>query len=70
MSAKRNTPKAVRDYLARTRTRPPEAVREYFAEFGKQGGKKRAANMTPEQRSEAARKAVLARWSKLNSENA
>lgn len=28
------------------------------------GGKKRAANMTPEQRSEAARKAAAARWAK------
>lgn len=31
---------------------------------GKKGGKARAANMTPEQRSEAARKAALARWAK------
>lgn len=29
---------------------------------GKKGGKARAANMTPEQRSEAARKAARARW--------
>jgi hypothetical protein len=28
------------------------------------GGKARAAKMTPEQRSEAARKAVMARWAK------
>jgi hypothetical protein len=35
---------------------------------GKIGGKKRAERMTPEQRSEAARKAVLARWAKLTSE--
>jgi hypothetical protein len=33
-----------------------------FAEFGREGGKTRAQNMTPEQRSEAARKAVQARW--------
>jgi hypothetical protein len=32
---------------------------------GKIGGVARAANMTPEQRSESARKAVLARWAKL-----
>ena len=32
------------------------------------GGKKRAAVMTPEQRSESARKAVQARWSKLSAE--
>jgi hypothetical protein len=31
---------------------------------GKKGGKARAANMTPEERSEAARKAALARWAK------
>ncbi|MFZ0806631.1 MAG: hypothetical protein WAN03_10635 [Candidatus Sulfotelmatobacter sp.] len=37
-------------------------IREYFARFGKQGGKMRAKNMTPEQRSASARKAVEARW--------
>lgn len=31
---------------------------------GKIGGRARAANMTPEERSESARNAVLARWSK------
>lgn len=31
---------------------------------GLKGGKARAANMTPEQRSRAARKAVRARWAK------
>lgn len=31
---------------------------------GKKGGPARAAQMTPEQRSESARKAVLARWAK------
>ncbi|HUG64425.1 MAG TPA: hypothetical protein VMK83_04340 [Gaiellaceae bacterium] len=31
---------------------------------GLKGGKARAASMTPEQRSEAARKAAQARWSK------
>jgi hypothetical protein len=44
---------------------PPE-MREYLAKLGKKGGKKggpaRAAAMTPEQRSESARKAVTARW--------
>jgi hypothetical protein len=39
-------------------------IREYFARFGKQGGKTRAKNMTPEQRKEAARRASAARWSK------
>jgi hypothetical protein len=32
---------------------------------GRKGGKRRAAKMTPKQRSEAARKAVLARWAKV-----
>ena len=31
---------------------------------GKKGGKARAANMTPEERSESARKAAKARWAK------
>jgi hypothetical protein len=31
---------------------------------GKIGGKARAANMSPQQRSESARNAVLARWAK------
>lgn len=30
---------------------------------GAKGGRARAANLTPEQRSEAARRAILARWS-------
>ena len=33
---------------------------------GKKGGTARAANMTPEERSESARKAVQARWAKRN----
>jgi hypothetical protein len=33
---------------------------------GKKGGPARAAKMTPEQRSESARKAVQARWEKYN----
>jgi hypothetical protein len=32
---------------------------------GKKGGPARAAAMTPEERSESARKAVLARWAKI-----
>ncbi len=35
---------------------------------GKKGGKARAAKMTPEERSEAARKAVKARWAKKRRE--
>ena len=37
---------------------------EFFKKTGRAGGKARAANMTPEQRSESARKAVAARWAK------
>jgi len=41
----------------------------YAVWLGKRGGKKgglaRAANMTPEERSESARKAVLARWARV-----
>jgi len=32
---------------------------------GSKGGKKRAARLTPEQRSTSARNAALARWSKI-----
>jgi len=46
---------------------PPE-LSAYLAKLGKKGGKRggpaRAAAMTPEQRSESARKAVNARWAK------
>jgi hypothetical protein len=35
---------------------------------GAKGGKARAANMTPEERSESARKAVNARWEKWRQE--
>jgi hypothetical protein len=49
-------------------TKLPPEMREYLAKLGKKGGKKggpaRAAAMTPEQRSESARKAVTARWAK------
>lgn len=36
-----------------------------FKEFGKAGGKARAAKMTPKQRSDGARLAAKARWAKL-----
>jgi hypothetical protein len=46
----------------------PAEMRAYLSKLGKKGGKKggpaRAAAMTPEQRSESARKAVMVRWSK------
>jgi hypothetical protein len=52
----------------------PAEFRDYLAKIGRKGGRvggiKRAANMTPEQRSEAARKAVSARWEKYRVETA
>ena len=42
----------------------PEAALEFFRKKGRQGGRQRAANLTAEQRSEQARKAVQARWAK------
>jgi len=43
----------------KSRVRPLNA-----AQMGKLGGKARAASMTPEQRKEAAKKAIRARWDK------
>jgi len=42
----------------------PEAALEFFRNQGRVGGLQRAANLTSEQRSEHARKAVQARWAK------
>jgi general stress protein YciG len=41
-----------------------DEIREYFAKFGRKGGKATAKNRTPEERKAAARKAVKARWAK------
>jgi hypothetical protein len=49
---------------------PPEILdffRKQGAKGGKKGGASRAANMTQEERSEAARKAVQARWARAKS---
>jgi hypothetical protein len=46
-------PKLVKDYLSRQGKRT-----------GRKGGLKRAAGLTPERRSEIARKAANARWAK------
>ncbi len=44
---------------------------KYFSRIGKKGGKKggvaRLAKLTPEQRSEIAKKAAVARWGKAKS---
>jgi hypothetical protein len=54
-----------------SRKRLPPEVLEFFKKQGARGGKKggtaRAANMTPEERSESARKAVQARWARIKS---
>jgi hypothetical protein len=39
-------------------------TRKAFKNWGKTGGKKRAAKLTPEQRRKIARKAAAARWNK------
>lgn len=41
-----------------------EAALEFFRQKGRIGGTRHAANLTAEQRSEQARKAVQARWAK------
>jgi hypothetical protein len=40
----------------------PDEALEFFRKQGRIGGRKRAANLTAEERSEQARKAVQARW--------
>ena len=42
--------------------RLPDEVRESFREWGRTGGRARAARMTPERRREVARRAATARW--------
>lgn len=42
-----------------------QQMREAAAAFGREGGKKRAKSMTPEQRRESAQKAAQARWAQL-----
>lgn len=39
-----------------------EAVKKWYRDIGKRGGKQGARNMTPEQRKERAQKAATARW--------
>jgi hypothetical protein len=47
---------------------PPE-IREYFVRMGKKGGalggRTRAENLSAEERSDSARKAVMARWQRV-----
>lgn len=46
------------------RNKLPEAALQFFREHGKVGGLKRAENLSAEQRSEMARKAIQVRWAK------
>ena len=43
------------------------AISSAAAEMGRKGGKKRAENMTPERRTEIARKAAAKRWGRKSS---
>jgi hypothetical protein len=47
-----------------TRNKLPKAALDFFREQGRIGGTQRAANLSPVERSEQARKAVQARWAK------
>ena len=46
----------------------PEGALEFFRRKGRIGGQRRAANLSAEERSEQARKAVQARWAKKASQ--
>jgi len=50
------------------RTRKNPAAVALGRKGGRKGGPARAAKLTPEERSESARKAVLARWEKARKE--
>jgi hypothetical protein len=45
-------------------------LREHLSAIQSEGGKARWAGLTPEERSEQARKAVVARWAKKRASNA
>jgi hypothetical protein len=45
-------------------------MREHLSAIQSEGGKARWAGLTPEERSEQARKAVVARWAKKKASNA
>ncbi len=42
--------------------RLPDEVRESFRKYGRDGGRERAARMTPERRRQVARRAATVRW--------
>lgn len=64
-------PQGVAYTIAVPKKLPPEVL-EFFrkqgANGGKLGAKARMVKMTPEQRSESARRAVVARWKKVREE--
>jgi hypothetical protein len=47
----------------------PEAALEFFRKQGHIGGTRRAERMSPEERSDQARKAVQARWAKTKKQS-
>ncbi len=47
-----------------------DSLREYASSFASLGGKARAKKLSPEQRREIARKAVLARWARAKGKRA
>jgi len=47
---------------------PPDA-KAFFRAAGKKGGKKRASQMSPTERTASARKAARARWKKAKGKN-
>jgi hypothetical protein len=55
--------------MVATKKRPSKKKNPAAVELGRRGGLKggraRASKLTPEERSESARKAVLARWNKV-----
>lgn len=44
--------------------RIPDAVREQFRRYGREGGRRRAARLSPERRSAIARRAAATRWTR------
>jgi hypothetical protein len=56
--------KMLKKAAARLRRRQP-SLSETAKQLGRRGGQARAENMTAEQRRDAARKAVQARWAKV-----
>ncbi|HXT18056.1 MAG TPA: hypothetical protein VN706_20670 [Gemmatimonadaceae bacterium] len=62
------TPKRSRTAATPPKKRKDPAAVALGRKGGLKGGKARAAKMTPEERSESARKAVMARWAKRERE--